>query len=125
MSLTKDEVIELGCPICTLHVEGSKDLVRETSSWYVRLKNPTNVPGYHIIEPKRHITKWGEFSPEEIVEMGELIKALENQLIEQHNAEKVYTVTISEMVPHLHLHIIPRTKDSQISGLSLIEKAIT
>ena len=38
-------------------------------------------------------------------------------------AERVYTVTISEVVRHLHIHVIPREENSDIKGLSLIEQA--
>ncbi|WP_420874602.1 HIT family protein [Paenibacillus mucilaginosus] len=98
-------------------------MVSQTDRWVVRVKK-NEVNGYHILEPKRHLTSWGEFNIQELTEMGSIIQTLETLLKKEYMAEKVYIVTISELVPHLHLHVIPRNKNSNIKGLPLIEKAL-
>jgi diadenosine tetraphosphate (Ap4A) HIT family hydrolase len=39
------------------------------------------------------------------------------------NAERIYTVVISEAVKHLHIHVVPRTDKMTIKGLDLIRQA--
>ena len=112
------------CAICTLHETNTPEIIDMAKFWVIRLNSSSSVQGYRIIEPKRHVENWNELSSDEFVEMGDLIKKVEIELKEKYNAERVYVVTISEQVRHLHLHLIPRAEDSVLKGLPLINKAI-
>ncbi|MFB0845139.1 HIT family protein [Paenibacillus oleatilyticus] len=112
------------CAICNLHETNIPEIVDVAKFWVVRLNPSSSVQGYRIIEPKRHVENWNELSNDEFAEMGDLIKKLEINLKEMYNAERVYVVTISEQVRHLHLHVIPRAEDSALKGLPLINNAI-
>ncbi|MBM7652574.1 HIT family protein [Neobacillus cucumis] len=111
------------CPICEKH----KQLVNpifEDEDWIV---NPgplsSQVLGYMYIEPKRHVENWSELTDEELVKVGPLIKRLEEALKRELSVDRVYVVTISEAVRHLHFHIIPRDEEDTTKGLGLIEQA--
>lgn len=112
------------CIICEIHSNNSSEIIQKTDHWVIRRSVPQKVEGYLILEPKRHLTNWGEFSSQELIEMGNLIQELEAQMIIDYKAERVYVVTISEVVRHLHLHIIPRASDSELKGLPLIQRSI-
>ncbi|MGG0518671.1 HIT domain-containing protein [Priestia aryabhattai] len=83
----------------------------------------SQILGYLILSPKRHLEAWSDMSEEELVEFPNLIKTLESLLIKHVNAERVYTVTISEAVRHLHFHLIPRSNTEEVKGIDLIQQA--
>jgi len=79
--------------------------------------------GYLYLEPKRHVENWNEFRPDELSQMGNLIKEAECKLKSILDLDRLYVITISEAVRHIHLHLVPRSQGSDVKGLSLIEQA--
>lgn len=69
------------------------------------------VPGWIIIAPVRHVEQWDDLSPREQKELGELIGAVSAALREATDAEKIYVNLFAEVVAHLHVHVIARTRD--------------
>jgi diadenosine tetraphosphate (Ap4A) HIT family hydrolase len=55
--------------------------------------------------------------------MAKAIPLVEKILMKQFPIERLYIVTISEAVRHLHLHLIPRMKEQEVKGISLITQA--
>jgi len=113
------------CPICEKHSR-LQGVVYEDEDWFVT-HGPlsSQVLGYMYIEPKRHVEHWSDFTDKELSQMGLLVKRLEIALKKILPVERVYTVTISEAVRHLHVHVIPRQEGHTIKGLPLIEQATT
>ncbi|BCC32327.1 hypothetical protein BCM0100_5053 [Bacillus cereus] len=83
----------------------------------------SKILGYVYIEPRRHVESWYELKSDELLDLGLIIQKVSLFLKSELGAERVYTVTISEVVRHLHIHVIPREENSDIKGLSLIEQA--
>ncbi|MGG4167070.1 HIT family protein [Rossellomorea vietnamensis] len=110
------------CPICEKHKE-KVALFYEDEHWIVR-PGPFNshLLGYVYIEPKRHVENWSDFTEIELKKIGWLIKKCETALRQLLNVERVYTVTISEAVRHIHFHVIPRELENDIKGLQLIKQ---
>jgi diadenosine tetraphosphate (Ap4A) HIT family hydrolase len=79
--------------------------------------------GYFYIEPIRHVEHWDELSEDEFAEITSLLRKLTVFLKKEVKADRVYTVTISEAVRHLHIHVIPRHENSEVKGIPLIEQA--
>lgn len=114
----------MDCKICSKHLNKDKFFILETSYfeiWHGVLDS--HILGYIYLEPKRHVENWVEFTQDELVELPFLIQKIEGLLKKLVNADRVYTVTISEAVRHLHFHLIPRIEDSNLKGLNLIEQA--
>jgi diadenosine tetraphosphate (Ap4A) HIT family hydrolase len=111
------------CQICEKHKQGVQPIY-EDQDWMVTL-GPlgSQILGYLYIEPKKHIENWSDFSDDELAKVGPLIKRLEQAVKNELNIDRVYVVTISEAVRHLHFHIIPRLEGSDVKGLALIEQA--
>ena len=111
------------CPICEKHKQ-LLSTIYEDEDWIVT-PGPlsSQILGYMYLEPKRHVENWSEFTSEELAKVGPLIKRLEQALKMELNINRVYVVTISEAVRHLHFHIIPREDSSEVKGLDLIEQA--
>ncbi|WP_034765313.1 HIT family protein [Rossellomorea vietnamensis] len=113
------------CPICEKHKAIDVPLY-EDEHWVITAGPlASQLLGYLYIEPKRHVENWSEFRNEELMTMGSLIKKCEKSLKELMDVDRIYTVTISEAVRHLHIHIVPRVVDKDTRGLELIKQATT
>ncbi|MCV9884484.1 HIT family protein [Metabacillus halosaccharovorans] len=113
------------CPICLKHIQPeNKNYIFENDLIKV-YHGPleSNIIGYLYIETKRHVENWFELNEHEMLEMSNMVKMLSSILKKEINAERVYTVTISEAIRHLHIHVIPRGENENVKGLKLIEKA--
>jgi diadenosine tetraphosphate (Ap4A) HIT family hydrolase len=64
--------------------------------------------GYLYVEPKRHVESWNNLTMDEKSELPEIISQMEKMLYQEVQAERVYTLTVGEVVRHLHVHLIPR-----------------
>jgi diadenosine tetraphosphate (Ap4A) HIT family hydrolase len=43
------------------------------------------------------------------------------EILESHGTERVYWITLSEVVRHLHIHLYPRWPEDTLKGLPLFE----
>jgi diadenosine tetraphosphate (Ap4A) HIT family hydrolase len=112
------------CLICKKHATQQDSYIHEDQYWIVSHSSfSTQIPGYLYIEPKRHVEDWIDFTFEELSIVGPLIKRIETILRKLLPIERLYVVTISEAVRHIHFHIIPRLEDQPIKGITLIECA--
>lgn len=111
--------------ICEKNLQKSKDLlIYENEDWLIS-HGPidSQILGYLYVEPKRHVENWSDFTEEELVSIGPLIKKAEVALKKVLLIDRVYCVTISEAVRHIHFHLIPRIHGEEVKGISLIEQA--
>ena len=100
------------CPICEKLQTRKESFIYETNDWVVTHGSvESQILGYLYIEPKRHVEHWTDFTEEELTSIGPLIKKAEEALKKELDIERLYTVTISEAVRHLHFHLIPRAVD--------------
>lgn len=114
----------MNCEICSQNKDLNKTIF-ETENWIIT-SGPveSQITGYLYMAPKRHIENWYEFNEIELLELGPIIKKVEMALRGEVPLERLYTVTISEAMRHIHIHLIPREKNNKdVKGLSLIEQA--
>lgn len=98
------------CPICKRQEDNSSpDIILETKSFVVRHSRETNIPGYLVIEANRHILDLTEATDEEANGYGSLLKQVMSLIRKLTGAERIYTFSLGEAVPHFHVHVIPRT----------------
>ena len=45
-------------------------------------------------------------------------------ILEKHGAKRVYWMTLSEVVTHLHIHLYPRWADDALKGIPLFEERL-
>jgi len=112
------------CIICNKH--NKEDSYNAYENEYIVVSHgplTSQVKGYFYIEFKRHVERWSELSYEEITESSRMVQLLDEFLKENVYADRVYTVSISEAVRHLHIHVIPRNINMEMKGLDLIQQA--
>jgi diadenosine tetraphosphate (Ap4A) HIT family hydrolase len=101
-------------PECLICRRQSRDdaggyVVYSDDYWTVRHSSETNILGYLLLESRRHFLDLSGASPGEACTYGPALSAVISALREVIDCERVYTFTLAEMVPHFHVHIIPRT----------------
>ena len=102
------------CAICrtieTLQSDRST-YVYANAHWLLRHSTETNLEGYLILEPRRHILDFSQASDAELLSYGPTIAMAMRAMRKVVNPERIYTFTLAETAPHLHVHLIPRGKD--------------
>ncbi|MCG9875398.1 MAG: HIT family hydrolase [Leptospiraceae bacterium] len=135
----------LSCKICDIHkslFDGNiliqnqvrKDLgnlekeeiqfFHATDHWVLREAEPEkSCKGYLYLEPRKHSESFTDISSEAYKEMGVLIEQGMHWIEQNFHPKKIYTLTISEAVPHIHFHLVPRYKQD-VKGLDYLKLAL-
>lgn len=69
------------------------------------------VPGWMVVAPVRHVEQWDELHARELAELGPLVARVAAALRAETATAKVYVNVFSEVLPHLHVHVIARPPD--------------
>ena len=81
------------------------------------------IPGYIRLVTNRHIKEFSDLSDDEAIQITLAIKKIEKILLKHTKADKINIASLGNMVPHLHIHIIPRFKnDPWWPGATFCEK---
>jgi diadenosine tetraphosphate (Ap4A) HIT family hydrolase len=112
------------CKICTIH-QSQNDCIKKGTHWILRhSEKEKNCQGYLYLEPIQHKEKFLDFTPEEWSEHSVFLSKAFEWIYSKYNPKKIYIVTISEQVPHIHFHIVPRYEDTT-KGLPYLELALS
>lgn len=105
-----------GCYSCAQSADPHKparEQVAETASWRVAHAFDSELPGWLILVPTRHVESFAELSPAEMSDFGTLLGACCRALPEVVACAKTYVMQFSEApgYHHLHVHVVPRSPD--------------
>jgi diadenosine tetraphosphate (Ap4A) HIT family hydrolase len=64
--------------------------------------------GFLILQPRRHVEHIAEFSSEESMEFGPLLKRTSMALMDVCRPEKAYVCSFGSMIKHVHFYLIPQ-----------------
>jgi len=118
------------CGICEKHKNLSAftgPVIAQREGWLLThfpfLKEEKSSPGHLVLETRRHVTDFSELTPEELGQLGPLIAFGIERVKKVLSAEHVYVFRINDKAPHLHLHLIPRFKEtpSEYFGLKILQ----
>jgi len=108
----------MNCPLCN---SLNEDIIYQNKLFRIILVD--EIPGYIRVITNQHIKEFSFLSDEEAIEITFAIKKIEKAIIEFLNPDKVNIAELGNMVPHLHIHIIPRYKnDPWWPGSTFCEK---
>jgi len=96
----------MNCPLC-LHQ--NENIIFENS--FLRVVLVDEIPGYIRIITQKHIKELSELDEKEYIYLFTLAKALEKEIINILNPDKINIASLGNMTPHVHIHIIPRYKN--------------
>jgi diadenosine tetraphosphate (Ap4A) HIT family hydrolase len=115
---------ETSCKICDIHKTELSGLVLVTKDWVIReAEAEKNCKGYLYIEPIIHVEKFTDFNYSMYASLGTCIEEGMKWIYKHNSPQKIYTVTISEAVPHIHFHLVPRYIDFP-KGLDYLKLAL-
>lgn len=101
------------CAICRGIAESTKndtgEHIFQDDQWLIRHASETNILGYLILESRRHFLDLSFADESELQSYATLLARAISAVRTVIKPERVYTFTLSEAVPHFHVHIIPRT----------------
>src|SRR5688500_5591001 len=102
---------EQGCPFC----EPIPATVFHASDLIIGLWDEYPVsPGHALLVPRRHVASWFDATVEERQELIEAVEIARKAIEKLHRADG-YNIGMNvgassgQTVPHLHVHVIPRT----------------
>ena len=74
-----------------------------------------DLPGYLVVAPVRHVEHAGLLEDSEREELARIQSLAVQTILALPGVRKVYILSFGEAVPHLHLHLFPRT-DAMLSA---------
>jgi len=94
---------------CVLCEAKNENIIFKDS--FLRVILVDEIPGYIRVITNKHIKEYSELSDEEAINLTLTIKKIEEIIIKTLNPDKINIASLGNMVPHLHIHIIPRFKN--------------
>lgn len=100
------------CPACDL-VRGARTLpggllLREGGFALHVLSDPSPLRGWLVLTSERHARGWYDLTPAESAALGPLAARVMAAQRRALGAEHVYAFAIGDVLPHFHLHLVPR-----------------
>jgi diadenosine tetraphosphate (Ap4A) HIT family hydrolase len=108
--------LELGCLSCSDSARADlapRDRVYLSPHWRVAHAFGTQLPGWLIVLPRRHMAALDELTLSEQAELGPLLAAVTAALREIIHCSKTYVALFAEAegFEHIHFHVVPRGPD--------------
>lgn len=105
-----------GCYSCAMTADADAPLreqVARTAYWRVAHAFASELNGWLILAPLRHVESFAELSPAEMSDFGTLLGACSRALPAVVACTKTYVMQFSEApgYHHLHVHVVPRSPD--------------
>ena len=84
-------------------------MIREYKYWRLEhIDEPIPVLGWLVLVTKRHVEGITGMNRDEAAELGEILVEMPKIQKKLCEAAQIYVVFFTELVSHLHLHLIPR-----------------
>jgi diadenosine tetraphosphate (Ap4A) HIT family hydrolase len=102
-----------GCRVTALPEPPPRECIVRTKHWRVAHAFDTNLPGWLVLQPTRHVTTIADLEPEAAAELGPLLHRLSVALRDEVGCLKTYVMQFAEAAgfAHLHFHLVPRMAD--------------
>ena len=109
-----------GCVFC--------DVVDRTAPAHLVFENPDTVAfldrrpvfkGHVLLVPRRHVAVLADLPPELVAPLFAVAQRLSRAVVDGLGAQGSFVAVnnvVSQSVPHLHVHVVPRTKGDGLRG---------
>ena len=89
--------------------------IKEYNHWILEhINEPIPILGWLVLKTKRHTEGICGMNEDESKELGEILNTVPKILKQTTGAEMIYLITMTELIKHMHMHIIPRYKDEKM-----------
>ena len=108
------------CPFCAI-ISGAETsaMVYADDHVVAFLDRRPLFPGHTLVAPRQHIVTLGELPAEEVGPLMRVVQAASRAMESALAAEGSFVAVnnhVSQSVPHLHFHVVPRTKGDGLKG---------
>jgi diadenosine tetraphosphate (Ap4A) HIT family hydrolase len=69
-----------------------------------------DLPGYLVLAPARHVEHIGALDDAELGDLARIQARAVRAILSVPGVRKVYALSFGEALPHLHIHLFPRTQ---------------
>lgn len=88
----------------------------ETPAFVVHgIAAPSPLPGWMVVTSRRHVCALEELPEDALHALGPLLARVMSVQKSALGAEHVYLLALGDVLPHLHLHLIPRDASTPAS----------
>jgi diadenosine tetraphosphate (Ap4A) HIT family hydrolase len=118
----------LSCDVIAGRREAPGGVIFENDHWHLTHQvSPVQLPGFLILQPKRHVEQIGELATEESSTMGPVLSAASQALSRLMDARKVYVTSFGSVVMHVHFYLVPLTAaiPADLNGANLLNEVFT
>jgi histidine triad (HIT) family protein len=110
----------VGCTFCAI-VEGRQQarLVLDAPDVVAFLDVRPLFPGHTLVVPRAHRATLADLPPEEVGPFFRQVRRVERAVVEGMAAQGSFVAmnnVVSQSVPHLHCHVVPRTRGDGLRG---------
>lgn len=109
-----------GCSFCAIAAgELPAALVHSDDTLAAFLDHRPLFHGHVLVVPRTHVETLGELAPELVGELFGLVQRLSRAVERALEAEGSFVAInnrVSQSVPHLHVHVVPRRKGDGLKG---------
>lgn len=106
------------CVFCEV-VTGTEDLVVDTPDVAAFLDIRPLFPGHLLVVPRQHVVTLDELPTDLVVPLFGVVQRAVTAMRTALEAEGAFVAQnniVSQSVPHLHVHVVPRTKGDGLRG---------
>jgi histidine triad (HIT) family protein len=108
-----------GCAFCAIVAGGESHVVLDDDECLAFLDHRPVFPGHCLLVPKVHVETLADLPPERVAPLFLRARALAIAVEEGMEADGTFVAInnrVSQSVPHLHVHIVPRRKKDGLRG---------
>jgi len=120
MATPPEVVAQPGCLFCDI-ITGTRPahLVLDEADWVAFLDIRPVFPGHVLVVPRTHVDDFDAADPEVVAglaRVGQRVSRAVQQAMGAAGAFIATNVRVSQSVPHLHLHVVPRSRGDGLRG---------
>jgi diadenosine tetraphosphate (Ap4A) HIT family hydrolase len=98
----------LTCRLIQQEITPPGGVIYQTNCLILHQCLDSNIPGYLILSPIRHLTNYQDLTAAELTAIQATLQRSAKILQELPGVEKVYICSLGEETTHFHFHIFPR-----------------
>jgi diadenosine tetraphosphate (Ap4A) HIT family hydrolase len=113
----------MACEVLEGRLEAPGGTILREGGWVLHHSvSPCVLRGWLILKPERHVEHVAELTDEESAALGPLIQKASRALMAALGAERVYVMSMGEVVRHVHIYLVPRYADMPQHGLRVLSE---
>ena len=121
---SRRKLLDLSCVFCDIIArKASAHIVYEDDDLMAFLDNHPIADGHTLLVTKRHYERFGEIPPAEVAKLFTKAQELNETIMKKMSAQGA-NISVNDgkaahqLVPHIHIHLIPRKADDGVSFMA-------